>query len=253
MRTPEYSPTEYDLGIHTADLSITTSAGDKLLDNVSVDIAQGEHVAIYGASGAGKSLFATALCGIRFNEEKGRFRRKKDTVEYSGSVYYDLSRRDDGSTVDLPEDYNIRRRNIGFVPQELIIDNDMTAEGNILYPNRLKQIAPNPDLDQIYSYLDLSKRVLGQRAGTLSGGQKQRVAIARAFAHGPNAVILDEPTAALHQNLKNETNNMLDTIVRNLGVTIISVTHAHEESLASRFIEMQDGKIVSDSVHDQPS
>jgi putative ABC transport system ATP-binding protein len=249
MRMPEYSSTEYDLGVHAQNLSITTNAGDKLLDDVSVHIGQGEHVAIIGSSGAGKSLLATALCGIRFNEDTSRFRRQKKTVQYDGSVYYDLAEKESGTSVDLPENYDIRRRNIGFVPQRLILDDDMTAEGNILYPNRLKQIAPSPELPQVYDYLKLSKRVLGQQIWTLSGGEQQRVAIARAFAHGPNAVIMDEPTSSLDQELKAETNVMLDNIVRNLGVTIISVTH--EESLAPRRIKMEDGKIVSDSLFSQ--
>ena len=234
MKTPDYAPRSYDLRIRARDLSIITKAGAKLLDAVNVTISQGEHVALHGKSGAGKTLFATALCGIR-----------DTTLDYQGVVDYQLTQ-DSNEKAGFDQDYNILRRHIGFVPQEATLDPNMTAGDCVKIPARLKQIPINTEvLDEVYDQLDL-KRLLGQKAGTLSGGQRQRIAIARAFAHGPNAVVLDEPTAALNEELKVQTNVMLNELVNSLGVTILSVTH--EDSLASRHIEMADGKITSNSL-----
>lgn len=235
MKTSEYNPADYDFNIHTENLYIATKKGDSLLEDVNVSIGQGEHVAIHGPSGAGKSLLATALCGIRAND-----------LAYHGFVDYELTHKDSGELTELSEAHNALKRHIGFVPQEALLDSNMSARDNITIPARLKRVPINGEvLDEVCSRLGLEKSLLKQKARTLSGGQKQRVAIARAFAHGPNVVILDEPTAALNQELKDETNTMLNDLVETLGTTIVSVTH--EDSLASRRIEMADGKIVADS------
>ncbi len=220
--------------MHTEDLSISTKAGDMLVDSVSIDIQQGEHVALHGQSGAGKTLLATALCGIRAL-----------SLNYRGAVRYGLAHRQNGQDEVLEHGHNVLQQHMGFVPQEALLDPDMTAENCILTPARLKKVSIQAEmLKEVCTRLEID-HLLRQRAGTLSGGQKQRVALARAFAHGPSAVILDEPTAALNQELKNETNVLLDDLVRALGVTIVSVTH--EDSLAQRRIEMADGRVISDT------
>lgn len=240
MKTPEYNPADYDFSMHAEGLYVATKKGDTLLDNVNVSIGQGEHVAIHGPSGAGKSLLATALCGIRARD-----------LTYQGSVGYELTARGNAQEIKQSEVGNVLKRHIGFVPQEALLDPNMSAMKNILTPNRIKQIPINGEvLDEVCSRLGLERSLLEQKARTLSGGQKQRVAIARAFAHNPNVVILDEPTAALNQELKDETNDMLNDLVETLGTTIVSVTH--EDSLASRRIEMADGKIKSDIRHKSP-
>ncbi|USN96848.1 MAG: ATP-binding cassette domain-containing protein [Candidatus Nomurabacteria bacterium] len=268
MTNPDYSPNTHKLGIHAKNLSVTTTAGETLLDDITLNIRQGEFVAIHGQSGAGKSLLATALCGIRFQEKREprrleksirdkiagaaalvglHFSEKKNPVRYTGDVSYSLSPQLGGDGgVSLPHDYNILRQHIGFVPQEPLLDGKMTARDNILIPARLKQIPIDFEtLDEVYYQIGLDDMMLDKKTGDLSGGQKQRVSIARALTGIPNAVVLDEPTANLNPKLKDETNQMLERLNRRFGMTVISVTH--EDSLATRIIEMDQGRIVADT------
>ena len=266
MTSPHYNPNTHKLGIHAKDLSVITTTGETLLDNITLNIRQGEFVAVHGQSGAGKSLLATALCGIRFLEKREprryekfvrdkvmaatahvgiRLSEKQGPVRYAGNVSYSLSPQLGGEGVSLPHDFNILRQHIGFVPQEPLLDGKMTARDNIMIPARLKQIPIDFDtLDEVYYQLGLES-MLDKKTGDLSGGQKQRVSIARALTGTPNAIILDEPTANLNPELKVETNQMLERLNRRFGMTVISVTH--EDSLATRIIEMNDGRIVSDT------
>ncbi|HUO61922.1 MAG TPA: ATP-binding cassette domain-containing protein [Candidatus Bathyarchaeia archaeon] len=269
MTHTEYDPSTHRLGIHSKHLSVTTTTGETLLDDITLNIRQGEFVAIHGQSGAGKSLLATALCGIRFTEKREPLgvekllrskiataaalllhlhteKEAESPVRYQGDVTYSLSEQTGHGRVSLPHDYNILRRNIGFVPQEPLLDGNLTAEDNILIPSRLKQIPVNHEiLEEVFRQLDLSEETRQKKAGKLSGGQKSRVAIARALAATPNALVLDEPTANLNPELKDETNQMLESLNRQLGMTVIAVTH--EDTLATRRIEMSRGRVVSDS------
>jgi ABC-type lipoprotein export system ATPase subunit len=234
LSTAIADPGSHDFTMHTKDLCISTKSGAVLLDGVTIEIGQGEHVALHGPSGAGKTLLATALCGLT-----------APSLDYCGEIGYVATCRKTGTTDSLGERYNVLRRHIGFVPQEALLDPDMTAEACILTPARLKSVPVNTDvLNEVCARLGIGP-LMKQKAATLSGGQKQRVAIARAFANGPRAVVLDEPTAALNQELKDETNLLLDDLVRRLDITIVSVTH--EASLAARRVEMADGQIISDT------
>lgn len=266
MKNIDYSPSEYKLGIHAKNLSVVTTANETLLDDITLNIRQGEFVAIHGQSGAGKSLLATALCGIRFQEKREprrleksvrnkltaatslvglRFGERKSPVRYSGDVTYSFTPQLSGDGISQPHDYNILRRNIGFVPQEPLLDGKMTAQDNILVPSRLKQIPIDFEtLDEVYYQLGIHS-VLDKKTEDLSGGQKQRVSIARALAGMPNVLVLDEPTANLNPELKDETNQMLERLNRRFGMTVLSVTH--EESLATRRIEMDQGRIIADT------
>lgn len=251
--------TEMNAGIemHTEHLSLTASNGDKLLDDVSVAIGAGEFVAIHGASGAGKSLLATALCGIRFSEPSrtahlGQYVRQilphserrsaaSASPTYSGEVWY-TAIDPAGNRTDLSSDAPIREQAIGFVPQKSNILPGLSAIDNILLPARMKDIGVNhEELHATCETLNLTK-LLDKKAGLASGGEQQRISIARALAKGPLALILDEPTSALNPEMKIETNQMLQQLQLEQGITIVSVTH--EDSLATRVIEMESGRIV---------
>lgn len=265
MTHHEFDPLSIGLTIEASNISMASSNGEPMLDNVSTTIHQGEFIAIHGKSGAGKTLFATALCGIRFNEGKaptrvGAITRKalsssaarlgftvperEPTIQYSGDVRYTLSDKN-GWSLQLPEDYNIKARHIGFVPQASVLDPNMSVRDNIELPARLEGVPIDEEnLEKVYATLDLEK-ALEKKAGVLSGGEAQRVALARALSKNPHAIILDEPTAGLNPELKKQTNIKLQEINQEFNKTVITVTH--EESLATRRIEMSSGRIVGDT------
>ena len=228
-----------DFSIHVNGLAISTKKGAALLSETTLIIAQGEHVVLHGHSGAGKTLLATAMCGLR-----------TAGLRYRGGISYVLTDRATSQECKISECHDVLERHIGFVPQQPLLDPDMTVQACITMPARLKNAPVDAEiLDIVCTRLGLNE-LRREKAGPLSQGQKQRVAIARAFAHRPDVVILDEPTAALNQQLKEQTNIVLDELVQTLGITIISVTH--EASLARRRIEMADGRVVSDSHNDAP-
>lgn len=256
----------YDLGIHARNLTLETKSGRQLLDIPSLDILQGEFVDIRGNSGAGKSLLATALTHIRFNEEepsivsKGLRASKEfgakllhqelenddEPVVYDGEVYHMLRNRDSGWEEKLNDSYNIAAKHIGFTAQQPTLFPHMTVQKNVELNARLSDIPVDTAmLEKAYDTLDI-RQLLGRKAAKLSGGERQRVAIARSLAKGPNALILDEPTSALHRKSRDDINGMLKDLAENIGITVVSVSH-DDNSLATRAIQMQDGMIISDT------
>lgn len=229
------------LHIEAKGFSVYAANGEQLLDDVDVAIGQGEFVSIIGQSGAGKTLLATALAGLHGKSKKRLF-RPSNGLRYEGDITYTLSEGD--TTQQLPPGYPLRRELIGYVPQAPILDDGMTARDSILLSSRLKKLPVDEErMEAIAEQLDITS-LLAKKAMFLSGGQKQRVAIARGFAHSPRAVVLDEPTAALNEELKEETNIMLRDIVETTGTTVITVTH--DATLATRCIEMADGRKIYD-------
>ncbi len=242
MTTLNYDPALYDMRIKAHNLSTFDQTATPLLDNVSLTLNQGEYISIEGESGAGKSLFATALCGIRFDvAEDGN---PDDVLRYNGTVVHSVYNRESGDVIDLPDGYNVRHRLVGFVPQDANMIDHLTAADNILTPLKIKRVKPDTKLlDAICHELDIAD-LLNKKVNNLAGGQKQRISIARGFATGPRFVFLDEPTANLHGDLKRKTSEQLGRIVENHGTTVVTITH--DEPLAWRRITMRDGKIISD-------
>ena len=231
------------LHIEAKDFSVYAANGEQLLDDVNVDINQGEFVSIIGQSGAGKTLLATALAGLHGGVRRQLF-RSSNGMRYEGSITYTQSRFNGFYNRRLPPGYPVRRELIGYVPQAQILDDGMTVIDSILSSSRLKQQhVDEKRLEEVTKQLGIAQ-LLSKKAMFLSGGQKQRVAIARGFAHSPRAVILDEPTAALNEELKEETNVMLRNIVESTGTTVITVTH--DATLATRCIEMANGRKIYD-------
>lgn len=196
------------------------------LKNVSLQINDGEMVAIIGASGSGKSTLLHILGGL-------------DTNVKSGSVVYD-----DKDILKLKDKdlSRFRLENIGFVFQFFNLIPELTAEENIRLPQMMCGI--NKDIPKgLVEKLGISER-LKHYPDELSGGQKQRVAIARAVVNGPYILLADEPTGALDSNTSVEIMELFHTLNRD-GKTIIIVTH--DDKIAKecdKVIEISDGKIV---------
>jgi putative ABC transport system ATP-binding protein len=212
------------------------------LRGVSVGFARGAFTAIMGPSGSGKSTLMHCLAGL-------------DTVT-SGRIFLgdsEITRMGDRQLTLL------RRDRVGFVFQAFNLLPTLTAEQNVLLPLELAGRRPDRAwFDHVVNVLGLRDR-LRHRPSELSGGQQQRVACARAIVARPDVIFADEPTGNLDSRVGAEVLAFLRTSVREMGQTIVMVTHDPvAASYADRVVFLHDGGIVSeivqptsDAVHDQ--
>lgn len=200
----------------------------KAIDNTSLEINQGEFVAIVGKSGSGKSTLLHILGGL-----------DRPT---SGSVYIDnkdiFSLNDDKLSV-------FRRRNIGFIFQYYNLIQSLNVWENIVLPIGLDNRKVDIDfVNGILKTLGLEDKK-NNLPNTLSGGQQQRVAIARALAARPSIILADEPTGNLDSKTSDEVMTMLKTMVKKYSQTLIMITHDEcIAQMADRVINIEDGKVI---------
>ena len=193
------------------------------LKNISLDIKKNEIIALLGPNGAGKTTLISIICGI--------------VIPTSGSVTVD--------DFDIIKDYRKTRSQIGLVPQELSLEQFEYVFNNVSYTRGLYGKAPNPSLiEKILKDLSLwDKR--NSRINELSGGMKRRVLIAKALSHEPSVLFLDEPSAGVDVELRQE---MWETIkdLRKSGVTVILTTHYIEEAeaIADRVAVVNKGELL---------
>ncbi|WP_127553274.1 ABC transporter ATP-binding protein [Actinoplanes sp. OR16] len=222
---------------HTAvaavDLVKVYGSGDTAvhaLDGVTVGFDRGRFTAIMGPSGSGKSTLMHCLAGL-------------DTAT-SGQVLLgetDLTRQPDRVLT------RARRERIGFVFQSFNLLPQLTAQANITLPLDLAGNTPDPELfDRLVTTLGLAGR-LGHRPSELSGGQQQRVALARALVSRPEVVFADEPTGNLDSRSGAEVLRLLRDSVRELGQTIVMVTHdPGAAAYADRVVLLADGRLAGE-------
>ncbi|WP_240540771.1 ABC transporter ATP-binding protein [Bifidobacterium vespertilionis] len=221
------------VAIEAIDLVKDYGSGDAAvhaLRGVNVRFEQGKFTAIMGPSGSGKSTLMHTLAGL--------------DAATSGRIMFggkDLTRMNDNELTLL------RRHRIGFIFQSFNLLPMFTAEQNILMPLTLAGAKPDRAwFDMLAATLGLTDR-LSHRPNELSGGQQQRVAIARALITKPDLVFADEPTGNLDSVSSAEVLGFLKRSVKELGQTIIMVTHdAVAASYADRAIVFADGRIVAD-------
>jgi len=203
----------------------------RALDGVSLEIADGDHVAIMGPSGSGKSTLLH-IVGLLDRPSSGRYR---------------LDGRD---VTDLDDDAqaHTRREKIGFVFQFFHLVPYLTAAENVELPMMLAGIAPAEREARVAAALTgmgLADRT-DHRPDQLSGGQRQRVAIARATIMSPAVLLADEPTGNLDRRSGEEVMRILEELNRR-GITLIVVTHDPEiAARARRRVRMLDGRIAED-------
>ncbi|HEY0215690.1 MAG TPA: ABC transporter ATP-binding protein [Cellulomonas sp.] len=206
------------------------------LAGVDVDFAAGAFTAIMGPSGSGKSTLMHVLAGLDAATSGSAFLGQTDVTTLG----------DDALT-------RLRRDRVGFVFQSFNLLPMFTAEQNILLPLELAGAPVDRAwLDTLVSTLGLSQR-LTHRPSELSGGQQQRVAIARALIAKPEVVFADEPTGNLDSRSGAEVLSFLRRSVRELGRTIIMVTHdPTAAAYADRVVLLADGRIAGDIVDPTP-
>ncbi len=202
----------------------------RALDNVWVEFGTGHFTAIMGPSGSGKSTLMHTLAGL-------------DTLT-SGAVYIgdiELGRLKEKKLTKL------RRDRVGFVFQAFNLLPMLDAYENITLPMRLAGRKPDQAwVDTVVDTVGLRTR-LSHRPSELSGGQQQRVAVARALASRPQIVFADEPTGNLDSRTGAEILSFMRTAVRELGQTIVMVTHDPvAASYADRAVFLADGRIVGE-------
>ncbi len=203
----------------------------RAVDDVTLSFERGDFCAITGPSGSGKSTLLHNLSSLEM-PTSGR-------VIYNGE---DLSKYNDNQLSIL------RRRRFGFVFQAYNLVQELTGLENILLPVMLDRKAPDePYLNKLIDVLGIRDR-LGHLPSAMSGGQQQRVAIARALANKPAILFADEPTGNLDGKSGKEVLSLLKYVSRELGVTLILVTHdLHVAQQAQRVLTLEDGKIVRDT------
>jgi putative ABC transport system ATP-binding protein len=202
----------------------------RALDGVDVDFEQGRFTAIMGPSGSGKSTLMHLLAGLDSATSGQAF---LGTTEITGLNDKALTR--------------LRRDRVGFVFQQFNLLPMFTAEQNITLPVELAGgTVDRAWFDTLVTTLGLTGR-LTHRPGELSGGQQQRVAIARALIAQPDVVFADEPTGNLDSRSGAEVLSFLRRSVRELGRTIIMVTHdPSAAAYADRAVLIADGRIAGD-------
>ncbi|MBD1141124.1 ABC transporter ATP-binding protein [Pelagibacterales bacterium SAG-MED39] len=212
-----------DNQIVISNLSKNYDNGFTALKNVNLNIKKGEIFAMLGPNGAGKTTLINIICGI--------------VTPTSGKVSVD--------NFNIIDDYRQTRSRIGLVPQELTLEQFETVFNNVSFSRGLYGKKPNPDfIKKILKDLSLLDKK-DFRLRQLSGGMKRRVLIAKALSHEPSILFLDEPTAGVDVELRQEMWKVVESL-RDTGVTIILTTHYIEEAeaIADRVGVINQGEIV---------
>ena len=251
--------------INVINITKTFGKTQKVLNDISVEIKDGEKVAIIGPSGSGKSTFLRCLNCI------------EDLT--SGQIIFDGV-----DIADMKVDINIHRQKMGMVFQHFNLFNNKTVIQNItLAPNHI-QIKTN-NKNKIFNFflpiinlfkkeklpkkevvnnkeIKIKNELIAEELlktielydkkdafpSTLSGGQKQRVARVRTLAMDPKVILFDEPTSALDPEMVKEVLDLIKSIAKNSGITMIIVTHemGFAREVADRILFMDEGKIIED-------
>ncbi|MGN1033448.1 MAG: ABC transporter ATP-binding protein [Intestinibacter sp.] len=198
------------------------------LNDVSLEIQEGEFVAIVGTSGSGKSTLLNMLGGL-------------DTLT-RGEVYINGKKINDMNDEKLTI---FRRRNIGFIFQNYNLVPILNVYENIVLPIELDGVKIDTEyVDSIIEILGLKDKITNM-PNNLSGGQQQRVAIARALATKPAIILADEPTGNLDSKTSMDVIGLLKMTSNKFNQTIVMITHNEEiAQLADRVIRIEDGRIV---------
>ncbi|MDA7949348.1 MAG: putative 2-aminoethylphosphonate ABC transporter ATP-binding protein [Hyphomicrobiaceae bacterium] len=205
--------------------NVTKKFGDFVaLDDVSLEIHEGEFVCFLGPSGCGKTTLLRAIAGLDFQTSGRIYQRGRDISDVP------------------PAD-----RDFGIVFQSYALFPNLTVERNVSYGlvnRKVGRKAVNDRVEELLTLVGLAGS--GDKyPAALSGGQQQRVALARALATSPGMLLLDEPLSALDAKVRERLRHEMKELQRTLDITTIMVTHDQEEALtmADRIVVMSDGRI----------
>ncbi len=224
--------------IEFIDIAKTYDGGTMVLPGVNLAIGSGEFMTLLGPSGSGKTTCLMILAGFE--------------MPTSGEI------RVNGESVHkLPP----QKRDMGMVFQNYALFPHMTVGQNLSFPLEVRGMAPEERARRVGRALEIV-RLEGygdRRPGQLSGGQQQRVAIARALVFEPGVVLMDEPLGALDRRLREELQLEIRSIQRELGVTMVYVTHDQQEAmtLSDRIAVFNEGRIqqaaTPETLYEEPA
>ncbi|MCL1942306.1 MAG: ABC transporter ATP-binding protein [Candidatus Azobacteroides sp.] len=207
----------------------TEEVETRALNEISMQVSQGEFIAVMGPSGCGKSTLLNIL-GLLDNPTSGLYR---------------LDGKDVGNLKEK-ERTRTRKGNIGFVFQSFNLIEEMTVAENVELPLvylKIKSSERKKRVEDALRKMNVSHRA-SHFPNQLSGGQQQRVAIARAVIAHPKLILADEPTGNLDSKNGKDVMDLLTELNRD-GATIVMVTHSqHDASFAHRIVNLFDGQIV---------
>ncbi|MFR0673199.1 ABC transporter ATP-binding protein [Enterobacterales bacterium AW_CKDN230030176-1A_HGKHYDSX7] len=195
------------------------------VDNLDLEIQDGEFLTFLGSSGSGKSTTLSMLAGFE--------------TPSSGEILVEGQ-----SLVKVPP----HKRDIGMVFQRYSLFPHLSVRDNIAFPLAIRKLGASETAKRVDAMLKLVQldSFAHRRPAQLSGGQQQRVAIARALVYEPRILLMDEPLGALDKKLREDLQDELRQLHRRLGITIVYVTHDQEEAmrLSQRIAIFSHGKIV---------
>ncbi|MGY0057794.1 ABC transporter ATP-binding protein [Streptomyces sp. LZ34] len=218
-------PTGTDTG---KPLSVTglrkTYGGVTAVDEVSMEIAAGEFVTFLGSSGSGKTTTLMMIAGFCEPDSGGIVVGGRDVTRLAP-----------------------QKRGLGFVFQQYLLFPHMTVWDNVAFPLQLRGVPKAELRRRVGETLEMAglSAMARRRPRELSGGQQQRVALCRALVYRPPVILMDEPLGALDKKLRDQLQTEIKRIQRELGLTVIYVTHDQEEALvlSDRIAVMRDGRI----------
>src|SRR6059036_481616 len=199
--------------------------GHPVVNNVSIEVADGEFFVLLGPSGSGKSTVLRMIAGLADGEQGRVLLHGRDVT-------------------NAPP----QQRGVGLVFQHYALFRHMSVAENIEFPLRIRRVAAierRSRCDELLELVGLAG-LGGRMPSQLSGGQQQRVALARALAHQPEVLLLDEPFGALDARIRTDLRRTVRRIQRELHITTIFVTHDQEEAfeLADRMAVMNFGRLL---------
>lgn len=222
-----------DSFIHIQNLSKSYQEGDrqrKVFKDITLDIAQGEIIAILGKSGSGKTTLLNLMSGI-------------DRVD-SGDIFMEGLRL---TGLDEQQLTLFRRRTIGFIFQFFNLIPTLSVWENLVLPLELNNMTGRVDFQRAEALLatvGLSERK-ASFPDRLSGGEQQRVSIARALVHQPRLVLADEPTGNLDEETGRQVLDLLEQLTRQANQSMMLVTHSAEAAaIADRVFTLHEGHLV---------
>ncbi len=219
--------------VNLKKLYTTEDVETTALDNVNLEVDDGEFVAIMGPSGCGKSTLLNIL-GMLDNPSSGEYH----FLDHEVSKYRERQRS------------NLRKRNIGFVFQSFNLIDELTVSENIELPLLYLGVSSGERKTRVTELMDQMQIAAREKhfPQQLSGGQQQRVAVARAVVAKPKLILADEPTGNLDSRHGEEVMKMM-TDLNEAGTTIIMVTHSADyANYAQRIVHLFDGHIVTENI-----